>query len=274
MKRLALATAVVAAMMTVGCNQEKAAEPAKPEAAEQAAPAAEAVTFADDRQKQSYALGAMFGQQAQGALSSLKELGIELDAEQIQKGMLDSLKEASALEPAELQATLQTLQQEHQKLAQEAQAKAAEEQAAKAEETKAAGAAYLAENAKKEGVKVTESGLQYEVLTAGEGESPKAEDVVEVHYKGTLLDGTQFDSSYDRGQPTSFPLNQVIPGWTEGVQLMKPGAKYRFVIPSDLAYGERGAGASIPAHSTLIFEVELLAVNPKAEEVEKEVVTQ
>ena len=117
-----------------------------------------------------------------------------------------------------------------------------EEEQKAMEDSKKEGVNFLAENAKKEGVKVTASGLQYEVVTEGQGASPKAEDVVEVHYRGTLIDGTQFDSSYDRGQPTTFPLNQVIPGWTEGVQLMKAGPKYRFYIPSELAYGERGAG--------------------------------
>ncbi len=122
------------------------------------------------------------------------------------------------------------------------------------------GVKFLEENATKEGVKVTDSGLQYEVLEEGEGASPEATDVVKVHYHGTLIDGTVFDSSVDRGEPTSFPLNRVIPGWTEGVQLMKEGAKYRFYVPQDLAYGERGAGADIKPFSTLIFEVELLGI--------------
>jgi FKBP-type peptidyl-prolyl cis-trans isomerase len=122
------------------------------------------------------------------------------------------------------------------------------------------GKAFLAENAKKEGVKTTPSGLQYIVITEGTGKSPKATDVVLVHYRGTLLDGTEFDSSYKRNQPISFPLNQVIPGWTEGVQLMKEGAKYKFFIPSNLAYGPRGAGGVIGPDETLIFEVELLKV--------------
>lgn len=122
---------------------------------------------------------------------------------------------------------------------------------------------FLEENAKKEGVKVTSSGLQYKVLKEGEGVSPAAEDEVTVHYTGKLLNGTVFDSSVNRGEPTTFPLNRVIPGWTEGLQLMKEGAKYEFFIPSDLAYGPQGIPNVIPPHSTLIFEVELIKVMKK-----------
>ena len=125
---------------------------------------------------------------------------------------------------------------------------------------KAEGEQFLAENAKKEGVKTTASGLQYQVLRDGNGKQPKATDQVECHYEGTLIDGTKFDSSYDRGQTATFPLNQVIAGWTEGLQLMREGAKYRFFIPYQLGYGERGAGASIPPYAALIFDVELVAV--------------
>ena len=137
------------------------------------------------------------------------------------------------------------------------------QQAANAEKGKAAkteGEQFLAENAKKEGVKTTASGLQYQVLREGNGKQPKITDQVECHYEGTLIDGTKFDSSYDRGQTATFPLNQVIAGWTEGLQLMHEGAKYRFFIPYQLAYGERGAGASIPPYAALIFDVELVAV--------------
>lgn len=120
---------------------------------------------------------------------------------------------------------------------------------------------YLEENAKKDGVTVTDSGLQYRVIQPGTGRQPTASDTVEVHYTGTLIDGTKFDSSRDRGQPIEFPLNGVIPGWTEGVQLMQEGARYEFVIPSDLAYGDRGVGNGlIPGGATLIFDVELIAV--------------
>jgi FKBP-type peptidyl-prolyl cis-trans isomerase len=123
-----------------------------------------------------------------------------------------------------------------------------------------AGKAFLDENGKKEGVTTTASGLQYKVIKAGTGAHPKATDTVKVHYKGTFLDGKTFDSSYDRGEPISFPLNRVIAGWTEGVQLMPVGATYEFYIPSNLAYGERGAGGVIPPNSTLIFVVELLGI--------------
>jgi FKBP-type peptidyl-prolyl cis-trans isomerase FkpA len=124
---------------------------------------------------------------------------------------------------------------------------------------KKSGEDYAAKNAKREGVTTTKSGLQYEVLKEGTGKSPKATDVVSVHYLGTLIDGTKFDSSYDRKMPAEFQLNMVIAGWTEGVQLMKEGAKYKFVIPSELAYGEAGR-PGIPANSTLVFEVELISV--------------
>lgn len=135
-------------------------------------------------------------------------------------------------------------------------------QTEKADAAKTAGKTFLAENAKKAGVMTTPSGLQYEVVQEGTGKSPLATDKVKVHYHGTLVDGSVFDSSVDRGEPITFPLNGVIPGWTEGLQLMKEGGKYRFYIPSDLAYGDQAMGNSIPAGSTLIFDVELLEVNP------------
>lgn len=124
----------------------------------------------------------------------------------------------------------------------------------------AKGEKFLQDNAAKEGVTTTASGLQYKVITEGTGKSPKATDTVLVHYAGTLINGTEFDSSYKRKEPIEFPLNRVIPGWTEGVQLMKEGAKYRFFIPSKLAYGPRGAGRDIGPNEALIFEVELLKV--------------
>ena len=141
---------------------------------------------------------------------------------------------------------------------QEQRQRAAAAEAGKA--AKAAGEQYLAENAKKEGIITLPSGLQYQVLKEGNGKSPKATDKVRCHYEGMLIDGTLFDSSVQRGEPAVFGLNQVIAGWTEGVQLMKEGAKYRFFIPYLLGYGEHGAGSSIPPYSTLIFDVELIKV--------------
>lgn len=140
----------------------------------------------------------------------------------------------------------------------ESKQKAAQAEAGKAAKT--AGEDFLAENAKKDGVTVTKSGLQYEVLNEGSGKKPKATDTVRCHYEGRLLDGTVFDSSYKRNEPAEFGLQQVIAGWTEGVQLMAEGAKYRFYIPYMLAYGEGGAGAMIPPFSTLVFDVELIKV--------------
>jgi FKBP-type peptidyl-prolyl cis-trans isomerase FkpA/FKBP-type peptidyl-prolyl cis-trans isomerase FklB len=124
-------------------------------------------------------------------------------------------------------------------------------------------AAYLAANAKKDGVKTTASGLQYQVVAPGKGASPRADDVVLVHYEGRLTDGTVFDSSYSRGQPAAFGVGDVIPGWTEGLQLMRPGAKYRLTIPPQLGYGARGAGGVIPPNAVLVFDVELLAIAPR-----------
>jgi len=131
----------------------------------------------------------------------------------------------------------------------------------KSQEATAEGSSFLVENAKKEGVITTSSGLQYEIITNGTGATPTETDQVTVHYHGTLIDGTVFDSSVDRGQPATFPVNGVIPGWVEALQLMNVGSKYKLYIPSDLAYGERGAGGSIGPNATLIFEVELLSIN-------------
>jgi FKBP-type peptidyl-prolyl cis-trans isomerase FkpA/FKBP-type peptidyl-prolyl cis-trans isomerase FklB len=139
------------------------------------------------------------------------------------------------------------------------QAAAAAKQQAVASKNKAESDAFLAQNAEADGVKVTESGLQYKVIEAGDGDRPAATDTVTVHYRGTLLDGTQFDSSYDRGEPISFALDRVIPGWTEGVQLMPVGSKYQFWIKPELGYGEAGGGP-IPPNSALIFEVELISI--------------
>jgi len=193
-----------------------------------------------DKDKLSYGLGMMIGERV------LKNYG-DIDYDQLMKGMMAQHKgEETALTMQEAQDTLQAQQQ--------AQAAEASSAAMKA------GQDYLESNKAKDGVMVTESGLQYEVLSAAEGDMPSLDDTVSVHYVGTLINGTEFDSSIARGEPASFPLKGVIPGWTEGLQLMPVGSKYRFVIPSDLAYGDRGAGQSIGPGETLIFEVELLEI--------------
>jgi FKBP-type peptidyl-prolyl cis-trans isomerase FklB len=202
-----------------------------------------------DMDKAAYAIGFDIG-------SSLKDQDItDLDLDLIYQGMFDAQSGADTLMTQdEMMAALQTFQTT---MMERQQAKAVRE----ATENIAAGEAFLAENATKEGVQTTASGLQYKVITEGNGPKPTASNNVTVHYRGTLLDGTEFDSSYSRGEPATFGLSQVIPGWTEGVQLMSVGSKYELYIPSDLAYGERGAGGTIGPNSTLIFEVELISIN-------------
>ena len=199
--------------------------------------------------KFSYALGLGIGQQ-------LKQMGL--------KGKLVINDFAASITDVLEDNSLQVSHQEGQQIVNAFFRELEQKQnAAKAEAGKAAkeeGAKFLAENAKKEGIIVTKSGLQYEVLTKGTGKQPKATDTVRCHYEGRLLDGTIFDSSYKRNAPADFGLQQVIAGWTEGVQLMAEGAKYRFYIPYMLAYGEGGAGAMIPPFATLIFDVELIKV--------------
>ena len=198
--------------------------------------------------KLSYALGIGIGSQLAGM--GAKELNIDDFAQAIKDVISGSeLK----VDNAEAQTLVQNFFQE-----QEAKQQAAAAEAGKA--AKAAGEAFLAENGKKEGVVTLPSGLQYQVLEEGNGKKPSATDQVVCHYEGTLIDGTIFDSSYKRNEPATFGLNQVIPGWTEGVQLMQEGAKYRFFIPYKLAYGERGAGAQIPPFAALVFDVELIEV--------------
>lgn len=187
-----------------------------------------------------YALGTSIGMR-------LRQMGAEeLDINEFATGVGDALADKTAMEPAEIQAVINEFFN-----------RKTEEQSRKA---KSAGEEFLAANAKKEGVVTLSSGLQYQVLREGNGKRPKATDQVRCHYEGTLINGTVFDSSYKRGEPAVFGLNQVIKGWTEGVQLMQEGAKYRFFIPYDLAYGERGAGQQIPPFAALIFDVELIEV--------------
>ena len=188
----------------------------------------------------SYALGMSIGHQLQQMNAT------ELNIDDFAKAIKDVFAANAQMTDAEAQAAVQTFFQQK-----------AEEQAKAA---KAEGENFLAENAKKPGVKTLPSGLQYEVLREGNGRKPTATDQVECHYEGTLINGQVFDSSYRRGETATFGLNQVIKGWTEGLQLMQEGAKYRFFIPYNLAYGEQGAGQAIPPYAALIFDVELIKV--------------
>lgn len=196
----------------------------------------------------SYALGIGIGRQ-------LAQMGAEsLNIDDFAQAIKDIIaNQELKVSEQEAQTLVQNFFEEQEK---KAQAAAAEKGKAAKEE----GEKFLTENSKKDGIITLPSGLQYQVIREGNGKKPKATDQVECHYEGTLIDGTKFDSSYDRGQTATFPLNQVIAGWTEGLQLMQEGAKYRFFIPYTLGYGERGAGASIPPFAALIFDVELVAV--------------
>lgn len=207
---------------------------------------AEDVVLKDDEDKVGYSIGFQIG-------GDFKQQGISLKPETLAKGVQDALSGAQpAMKPEEMEKTMSDLRQR-------VAAKQQEAQKATAEKNKAAGKTYLDENGKKEGVKTLPSGLQYKVMTEGTGAMPKASDTVTVHYKGTLTDGTEFDSSYSRGSPAEFRVDQVIKGWTEALQLMKQGSKWQIVIPSELAYGERGAGPIGP-NSVLVFDVELLGI--------------
>ena len=193
-----------------------------------------------EMEKVSYSLGVNIA-------TSLKQQGWELDAKTLSTAISDVLEgNKLAITEQDANTILQSYQQKLMNKTLEANSEA--------------GKAFLEENAKREEVTTTASGLQYEVLAEGKGVSPKATDEVTVHYHGTLIDGSVFDSSVERGQPASFPVNGVIPGWVEALQLMKPGAKYKLFIPSDLAYGDRGAGQMIGPNTTLIFDVELISI--------------
>lgn len=204
----------------------------------------------DEKSRVSYAIGMMLGHNWQ-------QQGLEVDPEIAARAIKDIQSGgATLLSQTEMQETLTAFQKEFKVKQQKIQ----EEKAIK---NKAEGADFLAANKAKPGVVTLPDGLQYTVLTEGSGAMPQADNVVSVHYRGTLLDGTEFDSSYKRGQPAQFPVNGVIRGWTEALQLMKTGSKWKLFIPSDLAYGENGQ-RSIPPNSVLIFEVELLSVQPSA----------
>jgi FKBP-type peptidyl-prolyl cis-trans isomerase FklB len=203
-----------------------------------------------DLEKLSYSLGIILGERIQNDFGTL-------DPEFVLQGLVDSENpDAWKMDRPAINEAVQAAQARAQ---QEQQA----EMQALADDNLKAGEDFLAENASKDDVTVTASGLQYRVLESGTGASPAVTDTVQVHYEGRLINGEVFDSSIQRGEPVSFPLDGVIPGWSEGVQLMKPGAKYEFTIPAALAYGESGTGP-IPPNSVLVFEVELLAINPES----------
>lgn len=200
-----------------------------------------------DAQKVAYSIGLSIG-------SNFQSQSLDLDVDHVAEGIRDAMagKEPRISED-EIRSVMQRFQEEQM-------AKMQQEQNVVADKNKTDSEAFLAANAGKEGVQTTESGLQYKVITEGTGATPTGEDTVEVHYRGTLIDGTEFDSSYKRGQTVSFPVNGVIPGWTEALQLMKEGAKYELYIPSDLAYGPGGTGGAIGPNQALIFEVELVSI--------------
>lgn len=206
-------------------------------------------SYADDMatldQKVSYVVGFQIGQQ-------LKNEGIPVDDNALLMAIKDAMTgQTPRLTREEVQTVMTTFGEQRQ----EALAK-------RAQQSLAEGKSYLDQNKTKPGVKSTASGLQYKVMTEGKGAKPKAMDTVTVNYRGTLIDGTEFDSSYKRGEPATFPVNGVIQGWQEALQLMPLGSKWQLVIPAELAYGERGAGGDIGPNSTLVFEVELLKINP------------
>jgi len=198
--------------------------------------------------KVSYSVGYRLG-------GDFKRQQVDINSDMLVQGIEDAASGGEALMTDEQMRTVMM------NLANRVKAEQMEKQKQEGAENVKAGEAFLAENAGKEGVKTTDSGLQYKVITAGEGKTPQKSDKVTVHYRGTLTDGSEFDSSYSRNKPASFGVGQVIPGWTEALQLMKEGDKWEIYLPSKLGYGERGAGAKIPPNSTLIFEVELISVD-------------
>jgi FKBP-type peptidyl-prolyl cis-trans isomerase FklB len=249
MKKLMIAALAFGLAACQQGEDSHAADNASGTVSEAKTESAAAVEFSNEDQKASYAIGLKYGE----AMSrDVKELDLEL----FYKGLTHGFKgEKPLLDPQEVMTTLKALQSRKMQEMQQAQQEAASGNKEKSE-------AFLAENKERDEVTTTESGLQYEVISSGEdgAVSPDANDKVKVHYHGTLVDGTVFDSSVDRGQPIEFAVGGVIKGWTEALQLMKKGDKWKLYIPSDLAYGERGAGPKIGPNSALIFEVELLDV--------------
>lgn len=225
------------------------------ESAAKAAPATDSKSaFKNDDQKSAYALGASLGRYMENSLKEQEKLGIKLDKEQLIAGVQDAFADKSKLSDQEIEQTLQAFETRVKTAAQQKMEKDASENEAK-------GKAYRDSFAKEKGVKTSKSGLLYKVEKEGTGETPKDSDTVVVNYKGTLIDGKEFDNSYSRGEPLSFRLDGVIPGWTEGLKNIKKGGKIQLVIPPDLAYGKTGV-PGIPANSTLVFDVELLDIKP------------
>ncbi len=207
----------------------------------------EAPALKTQKEKVSYSIGV-------DVAKSLAKMGMDLDVDVFIKGLKDGFSgKKTLMTDDEMHATMTAFQNDLTK-------KQSQGKQTAAEENKKVGEAFLAENKKKEGVMALPSGLQYKILKAGNGKKPTAADTVECHYRGTLIDGTEFDSSYRRGEPATFPVAGVIPGWTEALKLMPVGSKWQLFVPSQLAYGEHGAGAEIGPNATLIFEVELLGI--------------
>jgi FKBP-type peptidyl-prolyl cis-trans isomerase FklB len=198
----------------------------------------------DQNDKVSYSIGVNIGM-------NLNKAKVSVNPEILAAGIKDAIAGKPQLTEEQRKEVMTTFEKDME-----------QKQKAAGQKNAADGAKFLEENKKKEGVKTTASGLQYKVIKEGSGPQPKATDVVTVNYRGTLIDGTEFDSSYKRGEPATFPVNRVIKGWTEGVQLMKVGSKFQLFIPPNLAYGDRAVSPDLPANSTLIFEVELLDVKP------------
>jgi len=258
-------TRVCVVMLVLGCliamsvyaarksTKEKTAVPAgKTDSAGQA-PKQKAVLLKTELDKVSYVIGVQLGQ-------SFKQQEIEIKIEPMMRGFKDAMAgKKLALSGDEMQKIFMAFQQRMMAKQQELQKKQQELQKVEAAKNLAAGKAFLAANGTKKGVKVLPSGLQYKIIEKGAGKTPTANDKVKTHYRGTLIDGTEFDSSYKRNQPVEFPVKNVIKGWTEALQLMKEGGKWELYIPANLAYGEPGR-PNIPANSTLIFEIELLEV--------------
>jgi FKBP-type peptidyl-prolyl cis-trans isomerase FklB len=200
----------------------------------------------DPKLRISYAIGTDIG-------GSLKRQELDVDVKALAAGLSDAFAGKPALTDEEIKQTLNDFRTQMMAKLEAKQKAAGAENIKKGEE-------FLAANAKKDGVKTTASGLQYKVIKSGTGKTPKATDTVKVHYHGTLIDGTVFDSSVERNDPATFPVNGVIPGWTEALQLMKEGDKWQIVLPPKIAYGEQGAGVKIGPNSVLVFDVELLAI--------------